>query len=181
MPLDKDKEYSQLPLRDIVFSDDPTKDEEVVSTPVNDVTLEVDDNKNSGAKVKAGRFVDLLQAGVKPGEAAERIGTTLKQIRTSADMKIAVAELLEAATLSGEIRKKMVRAGLNKVFMENVGSDDPKALKVALDAAKLIGSDEGLSTGQEVGVTFDLGDLAGVIKDVKLDFKEALVEQESKD
>ena len=173
MPLDKDREYAEAPVRDIVFSDEPNKDEEILTEAVADVTLTVDDSKNSGAKVKASRFVDLLKSGVKPGEAAEKIGTSLKQLRTSEDMKVAVAELLATATLSSEIRKGMVRAGLNKVFIEGIASEDPKDRKVALEAAKLISADEQISTGQEIGVTFELGDLAGVIKDVKLDLKAA--------
>jgi hypothetical protein len=171
MPLDKDREYAEAPVREVKFSDDPVMDVEGVSSTVTDVSLTVDDSKNGGAKVKAARFVDLLKDGVKPGEAAERIGTSLKQLRTSEDMKTAVAELLATATLSSEIRKGMVRAGLNKVFIEGISSEDPKDRKVALEAAKLIASDEGLQTGSDVTVAFDLGDLGDVIKDVKLDFK----------
>jgi hypothetical protein len=131
------------------------------------VEVELEEKLEDKTENKAKRFVELVKGGKTPGIAADLIGTTLKNINSDLEMKDAVQKLLTTASLSGKIRQEMVKAGLNKMFMEGV-EGDIKQRKIALEAAKLISSSEGLQTPQEVGVTIDFGTLAPVIKDLSL-------------
>lgn len=147
----------------------PSDDSLDLSIPVQThIEIEVDDSKDSIANKKAKRFVELVKSGVTPGEAASTIGTRLKNINTSDDMKVALTELLTTAKLDGKIREQMVKAGLNKLFLKTVDSNDVKDMKIALETAKLIGADEGIKGPVESGVTIDVGSLWPIIKDVTL-------------
>lgn len=163
--LDRDKECQRPPIIP------GAETETILEVPVTEVTVRNDETPGGDLRVKAQRFVDLIKTGEKPWRAAEKIGTTLGRINTSTEMQAAIKGLLETATLSSEIRKAVVKAGLNKLFMENLGSDDPKDKKIALDAAKMIAADEGMNTGTEVGVTFNLGELGPALEGLTLDVK----------
>lgn len=110
----------------------------------------------------AEKFVSRVAEGEAPWKAAQAIGTTLKKLEKSADMKAAIAALLEVGRIEEAVRKQMVEAGLNKLFMRTVDSDDPKHMKVALEAAKLIGQQTGQNPS-DVQVTVDLGELGSVL------------------
>lgn len=132
---------------------------------VDNYTTENNESKDIVVQDTAQKFVDLLKQGKTPGEAAQAIGTTVRALNTQGDMQAAVAALVSIGELPAEVRRKMLKAGLNKMFMEGIGSDSVKERKLALEAAKLIGQDEGMAEADGgTKVVFELGDLAEVFK-----------------
>lgn len=127
---------------------------------------ETNDAKDVIVVQAAERFVDLVKHGKTAAQAAQAIGTTVRALNTHSDMQDAIAALVSVGELPAEVRRKMLKAGLNKIFMEGVGSDSVKERKLALEAAKLIGQDPeiSLTEGDGAKVVFDLGDLAEVFK-----------------
>ncbi|MEN6587805.1 MAG: hypothetical protein ABFE02_17325 [Sulfuricella sp.] len=88
----------------------------------------------------------------------------------SADVRKAVTALVEGYHLDGAVRKLLVRAGLNKILIENADKTDPDSQKLLLAAAKQIADDPevGLSPQQaNMGVLVDLKDLAGLLANTK--------------
>src|SRR5579871_846668 len=161
MPFDKELD-SERPLEVV-------EGEQALATTVSGVEVTLDTSTDSEARKQARKFVDLVKSGEKPGIAAERVGTTLKRINSSQEMKAAVEALLEGATLDKKIRQMMVKAGLNKVFMEGVASESVKERKLALEAAKLISADENMAVPTDSSITINLSpELQGRIKDISL-------------
>lgn len=136
----------------------------VLETDVTQLTIESNTDKNAPVIAAAEKFVDLVtNKRVTPKKAAEKIGTTIEQIVNNEQMKAAVEQLMFAAELPVEIRKRMLKAGLNKIFIENVNATEPKRVKIALEAAKQIGQDPEIGTQQpEGGVIINLGELESV-------------------
>lgn len=137
--------------------------EEVGDTPLK---VEVIETTETPAKKMAGRFLDLVRSGERPGDAAHMLGTTLKEMDKSIAVQEALRELVPYH-MKPELRKEMVRMGLNKVFLDNIRSADKDYVKLALDAAKQIGSDPdvGLNAAPAGGVTIDLGSLGDLLSE----------------
>ena len=115
----------------------------------------------------ARRMLDRVQRGQSVNEAARTERITMAQLKDPSNpIRASIEQLVGEYFLPPEARKQMVRAGLNKVFIKNVGSDDPVAVKVALDAAKQIAADPevGLMQDQTGGVVINIADLEGVFK-----------------
>lgn len=122
------------------------------------------------AERHAKRLLDRVQSGQPLGKAAAIERIKMSQLRDpSSPVRLALEQLVSGHFLPPEARKQMVRAGLNKIFMDNVTSADPAAQKVALDAAKQISLDPevGLSQEQTGGVIVNIGELSGVFEQLK--------------
>lgn len=140
---------------------------------VTDVRLDEPPSNESIAQSQARKFIEKIKGGKKPHMAAQDIGTTLKKIKNSEEMKEALAELYKTATIGEEMRKLMVKNSLNKILMENYDSQEPKKVKLALDAAKLISNDPdvGLSSKEpSVSISFNSG-LEDRLKDIDFEVK----------
>ena len=139
----------------------------VIETPDKGVEISVRKGKNEGIKAK--RFLELIQDGETPGRAAEAIGTTYKKIKKDLNIRAAAKKLIEENNFPAAARKEMVRAGLNKIFMENVDGG-AKEQKLALAAAKQIGADPdvGLTAPPSlIGLTIDMTQIKNVLQNVK--------------
>ena len=154
------------PIQPIEFKGSDKDSKELIQAAFTDVESSLDESPDSPTVKKAQRFVELVRSGMGAGVAADRIGTTLKEINSNEDMKNAVKELLTTATIDGNIRQAMVKAGLNKIFMKTVDSPSVKEQKIALEAAKLISASEGIQTPVDQGITIDLGNIWPHIKDL---------------
>ena len=134
--------------------------------PVEEYIVENNTDKNVIVQDAAAQFVDKIKNGISPGKAAASIGTTLGAIATNDEMRNAISQLVSVGEIPAEARKRMLRAGLNKLFMESVGATDIKSRKIALEAAKLIGQDPEVNAnaGDGATVVFELGDLADVFQ-----------------
>lgn len=126
-----------------------------------DATSENKPAKNTLAK----RFMDLVGQGYKPHEAAKTVGTTMSGIMGNEAFKKQVKQLVESASMPNDIRKEMVRAGLNRIFMENVARPDSNSQKLAIEAAKAISSDPdvGLNAIPNPGIQININELDNVL------------------
>lgn len=137
---------------------------------VGDIQVGIDQSKDSTVIAKAKRFVELVQHGKKPGEAAKAIGTSLREINNSGTMKEMVARLTETASLPDAVRIQMVQAFLNQTVIQAAVSDDPEILKIGLQAAKQISQEVNIGlTQSDNGVTINLGALEGKIAGITLE------------
>lgn len=165
-----DLENAPKSVRDVVIQDEAKLIKgdvvPILTAPVDNFVTEENKDKNAPVIAAAERFVELVKQGMPAGKAAQEIGTTVRDIMTSVQMKAAVEDLMATAELAPEVRKRMLKAGLNKIFMRTVDSDNPKVMKIALEAAKQIGQDEG-TVPPEAGVTINLGDLE-IVRDKPL-------------
>ncbi len=146
-------------LKGEIMSTEPTKEEEGVETEVN-----FKENKS----LKAERFLELIAAGEIPYRAGQQLNVKVGDMMKSKDIKVAVKKLIENGTLPAVVRKAMVRAGLDQIFME--GLESPKGHKNAIQAAKLISQDPDVGLNAPpvgVGVNIDLGSLGNLMKDIK--------------
>ena len=157
-----------LPIKNIEI---PTDAIEVNKEQVDTVETSLDNSKKAGlVPLKAKKFVDLVNSGVKPGEAAAKIGTTLTQINNSDDMRKAVQRLIDVGKLPAQVRKELYRIGLDKMFLESVNSDDIEERKFALSVAKTAGQDPEIATVPAEGqVNVDLREIGGIIKGLEFD------------
>lgn len=134
-----------------------------------DVEVGIDQSKDSAVVAKARRFVESVQSGKKPGEAAKAIGSSLREINDSPTMKAMVGKLIETASLPAEIRIQMVQSFLNKTLLESAMSSDPEAKKIGLQAAKQISQEIGIGlTQSDNGITINLGALEGKLDGITL-------------
>ena len=128
------------------------------------------DRLDSIAERRAKRLLDRVQSGSTLTEAAKAERMTMSQLKDPNNpVRASVEQLIGGYFLPPEARKQMVRAGLNRMFLENVNSQDPGQAKIALDAAKQISLDPevGLQTDQSGGVIINIGDLEGVFKQLQ--------------
>ncbi len=154
---------SEDPQHEITFQPEGT---DVVALPAQEaIPLAVDETNVSETKLKASRFVDLVKGGSTPGEAARAVGTTLKKIKDVGEFRNEITRLVGNFELAPEIRKRMVDAGLNKLYIESVGSDDIEDRKLALAVAKQIGQQDGFAP-VEGGVTINFGELSSVLDNI---------------
>lgn len=138
----------------------PVQDTETSISPGND-------KLGSIAERHAKRLLDRVQRGEPLAEAAKAERMTVAQLKDQTNpIRVSLEQLVGRYFLPPEARKQMVRAGLNKMFLENVESGDPANAKIALEAAKQIGSDPevGLQAEQSGGVIINIADLEGVFK-----------------
>ena len=136
-----------------------------------DISISTGANKlHTVAERRAKRLLTRVQTGETLQEAAAAERTTMAEIRdTRSPIRASLEQLIGSYFIPPEARKQMVRAGLNKIFMENVSSTDPLMQKTALDAAKQISLDPevGLQQDQGGGVVINIGDLEGVFKQLR--------------
>jgi len=128
------------------------------------LVLDTNKNKDDVATAKAKKFLDLVRKGCTPGEAAEQVGMSLAQLKRTRVRK-RIEDLTIAYHLPDEIRKLLVKAGLNRLFMMNLGKKDVANQKILLDTIKQMASDPdvGLQSNQQVGIQINLGELADLI------------------
>jgi hypothetical protein len=125
---------------------------------------------DSIAERHAKRLLDRVQSGSSLADAAKAERMTMSQLKDPNNpVRASVEQLIGGYFLPPEARKQMVRAGLNKMFLDNVNSTDPGNAKLALDAAKQISLDPevGLQADQSGGVIINIGDLEGVFKQLQ--------------
>ena len=142
-----------------------TEDELVIDN-ISGVSIEHEaiDKKEKGTLAK--RFTELVGQGYKPGQAARLVGSSVKGIMSSSRVKKEVATLLETYTLQADVRRALVRAGLNQLALENLGAEGDK--KVALDALKAIGGDTevGINAPPQPGIQINVGNLQSLFTDI---------------
>lgn len=121
-------------------------------------------------KTKARHFLELVNDGMPPSQAVRAVHTTMQDLRKDADVRAQLKDLIVVNRLPADIRKEMVRSGLNSLFMKNIGSDRLKDQKMALDVAKQISKDPEVGLSGPVGgpsVTIDMGSFAGLLQKMK--------------
>lgn len=165
--LDKNPEFQPSVPKALTSPKDDAVD--VFETEITEVAVEVSD-KNSVSYAAAEKFLTAVQDGMEPAKAARAVGTTLKKINNAAEMSEAIRNLVEMASLTSDVRRAMIRAGLDKMFMQSVGSEDLEERKHALAVAKQIAQDPEVGAGGEgPGVAITISDsLLTAIKDVTL-------------
>ncbi len=118
------------------------KGEEVITAEVTaedpDINATVQLKPDHG--LKARRFLDLVASGVKPSEAAYKLQGTVGDFCNSVELRDALKKLVDTARLPAEVRKEMVRSGLNSIFLRNI-QGKLKEQKIALQAAQQISKD----------------------------------------
>lgn len=128
-------------------------------------------NLNTVSERRAKRLLDRLKRGEPLSRAANAERMTVAEVKDPSNpVRHSIQQLIGQYFLPPEARKQLVRAGLNKIFIENVSSEDPAAVKLALDAAKQIGADPevGLTTHDTGGVIINIGELAGVFDQIQV-------------
>lgn len=136
--------------------------------PVTDGDLQIESTTKVDKNFKVKRFLEMVEGGKKPWDAAKQMGTTCDTLYKQAGIKAAVKKLIEANTLPAGIRKEMVRASLNQILMQNL--DNPKGHKLALGAAKLISQDPDVGLNippTSVSVNIDVGKLNQIFENTK--------------
>lgn len=120
---------------------------ERLEAPV-EITLKVTPTRARAGDIvtlRAHKFGDLLKAGMKPGEAAHKLKTTIKALMDKPQTQQVVKDLIEGYTFDAQVRKLLARALANKGMIEQASEGgDPKLL---VDYLKLVNADS------EVGIT----------------------------
>lgn len=86
-------------------------------------------------------ITEKAKKGLTLGQIANDYGLSLKAFSQREDVKNLLKKLIETSSLPAELRKEMVRSGLNEIFLRTARSDKPSDVKLALEAARQIGSD----------------------------------------
>ncbi len=153
--------------KDLRLNEDQVKDDASPLEVLEPFPLDVEtDHQNKAPKNGiAKRFLELTGQGYKAHEAAKLMGSTIKGLVGNDAFKRQVQQLIETASLSADLRKEMLRAGLNRIFMENVSNPDKESQKLAIEAAKVIGSDPdvGLNAQPQAGIQINLNTLSTVL------------------
>jgi len=142
---------------------------EGVPLPMSDTLVEVENGHGASknpvtvAGKTAKKFVDLMLTGETVQMAAKRLHATVGTLIADPAFMAQVQGLVVQGYLPAEVRKMMIRGGLNQAFARGINSDDPDLRKDALNAAKQIAEDP------EVGlkhagpaIEIDLGALADI-------------------
>lgn len=142
-----------------------------MNTMDTDVSVAQGTNRvDSIAEKRAKRLLDRVSRGESLADAAKAERMTVAEVNAvDSPVRASLQQLIGTYFLPPEARKQMVRAGLNKLFMDNVSKEDPAAQKLALDAAKQIGADPEVGLTQEVagGVIINIGELDGVFAQLR--------------
>lgn len=159
-----DKFQAEPPDGEIILKNEVAEDE-----PPH-VVLDTEKGKDDVVTAKAKKFLDLVRKGVTPGDAAKKVGMSLAQLRRT-KVKKRIEDLTIAYHLPDEIRKLLVKNGLNRLFMMNLGKKDVANQKLLLDTIKQMASDPdvGLQSNQQVGIQINLGELGELLKNVPKD------------
>lgn len=147
-------------------------DEIVVPVPVadeDDTNIGVEINTKQTRSIRARRFLELVEDGMTPSNAAKRLHSNLRNMNHNTDIRTGLRELVDNARFPAEIRKEMVRAGLNSIFLRNVAGK-LKEQKIALDAARQIAKDpevglNAITAGPSVNI--DLSTLGTLLEKMK--------------
>jgi hypothetical protein len=161
--------------RDLSFVKTPKKAADLLTAAESKekVSLDVvikpgESNAKTRAKQKTRAFVDLVKEGFAPEDAAEKIGLNLgeiSKISSQADMKSAVADVLQTGFIRSDVRKEVLRSGINKMIMEALLEGDRKSF---YDGYKLAASDPEIGlTGPSVAIqnNIDISDLGDILKE----------------
>jgi hypothetical protein len=123
---------------------------------------------NTVAEIRAKRLLDRVAKGESLSHAASAERMKVSELKDPDNpIRASLQQLIGSYFLPPEARKQMVRAGLNKMFLENVSSTDANQQKIALDAAKQIAADVEVNiTGNDASgnVIINIGELADVFK-----------------
>lgn len=131
---------------------------------------DIDVDKTPPAPVRLGtakKFVELVKDQKKsPEEAARILSLDLSTAGASEQMRLYTQKLLRSWAAGPDVRRELVRAGLNKIFMESLASGD---YKTALDATKQIGSDPdvGLNAAPQPIVNINIEAIEGIVSKMK--------------
>ncbi len=145
--------------------------EDLPDLPTEVTVSTVANNLNSISEKRAKRLLDRIKRGESLSDATRAERMSVAEVKDPHNpVRASIQQLIGQYFLPPEARKQLVRAGLNKVFIENVQSYDPAAIKLALDAAKQIGADPevGLTTHETGGVIINIGELAGVFDQIQV-------------
>jgi hypothetical protein len=118
-------------------------------------------------------YVELVKAGDTPSDAARKLHRKLSDLRMDEDFTRRAASIIENGYLPAEVRKALVRSGLNMRFVKGIDSDDPELRRDALTAAKMIAEDPEVGLKHtapaiEIDLTV-LGDILAQVEDKKGD------------
>ena len=153
--------------KDLRIEDNQVKDDAVPYVVEESFNVDVDidsvDKRPKNALAKT--FHELVGQGLKPHEAAKRLGHTMKGLMSNESFTKQVQSLIDTATLPPDVRKAMIRSGLNAIFMQNINQPDKESQKLAIEAAKVIGSDPdvGLNAQPQAGIQINLNTLSSVL------------------
>ncbi len=119
------------------------------------------------AEIRAKRLLTRLQKGESLSAATNAERMRVSELKDPENpVRASVQQLIGSYFFPPEARKQMVRAGLNKLFVDNINSSDPADKKIALDAAKQIASDVEVAINNDAtgGIIINVGELADVFK-----------------
>lgn len=126
-----------------VVESHPTKAKSIsvlLEAPV-DLKLKVTPPRSKASdvvKLRAQAFGKLLKAGLKPGEAAHKLHTTVRELMSKEQTQKEVREIIEGYHLDAAARKLLQRALVNRGVLESVDE------KLKLDYLKLLAEDSEL-------------------------------------
>lgn len=108
-----------------------------------EITGEAPQGKIESSKSLARNLIDLVRGGgLTPEEAARRLGLDPAALRENMELREQMRNLLASyADIPSHVQKELVRAARLKILMKNVEGETPGEQKIALEAAKQIGSD----------------------------------------
>lgn len=150
---------------------------EGVELPVQHTEVEVDNSHGKGnpktvAATVAKKFVELVKSGETPSDAARRLHRKLSDLRMDEEFTRKAAAIIEGGYLPAEVRKALVRSGLNRRFVNGIDSDDPELRRDALTAAKMIAEDPEVGLKHTApAVEIDLTVLGDILAKVETDEK----------
>lgn len=119
-----------------------------VSNVITDVDAIVTESPETHAdiktvrKIRAAKFVELVQGGATAVDAARQVGSLPATLSKDPDVKALVATLLEQFTFPAEQRKKMARAKANEIML----TGDPRD---AINALKIVAADPEVGIAQQ--------------------------------
>lgn len=122
---------------------------------------------NTVSEIRAKRLLDRVAKGEKLSTAAASERMRVSELKDPDNpIRQSLQQLIGSYFLPPEARKQMVRAGLNKMFIDNVNSADPGDKKIALDAAKQIAADVEVAINSDAtgGIIINIGELTDVFK-----------------
>lgn len=143
------------------FDSSFSSEDETIELESSDLDVESESLDKKPKDTLAKKFINLLGQGYKPGEAAKLVGTSIRGIMSQKAFRDKVKNLVDTYNLTPDIRRAMVRAGLNQIAMDGLNSTDPSEKKLALDALKVIGSDTEVGTNAppQPAVQINVGNL----------------------
>lgn len=138
--------------------------------------IEVESKDKPAKDSLSKKFINLIGQGYKPGEAAKLVGTSIKGIMSDNKVKKQLERLAKDYRLSADVRREMVRMGMNKILLDNIDSSDINNQKLALDAAKAIGSDTevGINAPPQPGIQINVGNLQGLFSAIEVPKEEVI-------